>query len=68
MCDVFENKNLCYNLRSETHFYENKGQYLKPWDKLLKYLAIKVWDITSYVIKSIENLELFKIENKEMGT
>ena len=42
MCDIFENRNTSYNLRSHTD--------------LLKYLVTKVWDTVPHKIKSVENL------------
>ena len=44
MYDVFENRNISYNLRSQTHFMRAGVNTSDFGINLLKYLAIKVWD------------------------
>ena len=75
MCDIFETRNLDYNLRSKIGFRRTRVntssfglsflKYLatKIWDfglSFLKYLATKIWDIAPYDIKSVGNLNWFK--------
>ena len=60
MCDIFETRNLNYNLRSQTDFARtgvNTSSFgLNP----LKYLATKILDIIPCDIKSTGNLNSFK--------
>ena len=67
MCDVFETRNLNYDLRSPTDFIRTRVNFFSFGLNSLKYLATKIWDIAPYDIKSVENLNSFekKIRNCE---
>ena len=63
MCDdIFETRNLDYNLRSQRDFirtHVNTSSFgLAKFFKI--YLATKIWDIVPYEIKSVGNINLFK--------
>ena len=60
MCDVFETRNLDYNLRSQIDFIRARVNTSSFGLCSLKYLATKIWDIVPYEIKSVGNINLFK--------
>ena len=60
ICDIFETRNLGYNLRSQTDFLRTFVNTSSFGLSSLKYLAAKIWDIVPYKIKSVGNLKLFK--------
>ena len=68
MCDIFETRNLDYNLRSQIDFIRTRVNTSSFRLSSLKYLAIKIWDIVPYEINSVGNLSLFKKKNKKLGT
>ena len=68
ICDIFETRNLGYNLRSQTDFVRTFVNNSSFGLSSLKYLAAKIWDIVPYEIKSVGNLKLFKKKNKNLGT
>ena len=60
MCDIFETRNLDYNLRSQIDFLRTRVNTSSFGLSFLKYLATKIWDIAPYDIKSVRNLNWFK--------
>ena len=60
MCDIFETRNLEYNLRSQIDFIRTRVNTSSFGLSPLKYLATKIWDIVPYEIKSVGNINLFK--------
>ena len=60
MCDIFETRNLNYNLRSQIDFIRTRVNTSSFGLSSLKKLATKIWDIVPYEIKSVGNLNLFK--------
>ena len=60
MCDIFETRNLDYNLRSQIDFIRTRVNTSSFGLSSLKYLATKIWDSVPYEIKSVGNLSLFK--------
>ena len=60
MCDIFETRNLDYNLRSQIDFIRACANTSSFGLSSLKYLATKIWDVLPYEIKSIGNINLFK--------
>ena len=56
MCDIFENRNISYSIRSHTDFMRTSVNTTNLGINSLKYLVKKVWDIVLYKIKLIENL------------
>ena len=60
MCDIFETRNLDYNLRSQIDFIRTRANTSSFGLSFLKYLATKIWDVLPYEIKSIGNINLFK--------
>ena len=60
MCDIFETRNLDYNLRSQRDFIRTRVNTSSFGLSSLKYLATKIWDIVPYEIKSVGNINLFK--------
>ena len=59
-CDIFETRNLDYNLRSQIDFIRTRVNTSSFGLSSLKYLATKIWDIVPYEIKSVGNINLFK--------
>ena len=60
MCDIFETRNLDYNLRSQMDFIRTRVSTSSFGLSSLKYLAKKIWNIVPYYIKSVGNLNSFK--------
>ena len=60
MCDIFEIRNLDYNLRSHIDFIRTRANTSSFGLSSLEYLAAKIWDIVPNNIKSFGNLNLFK--------
>ena len=60
MCDIFETRNLDYNLRSQIDFLRTRVNTSSFGLSFLKYLATKIWNIAPYDIKSVRNLNWFK--------
>ena len=60
MCDIFETRNLDYNLRPQLEFIRIRANTSSFGLTSLKYLATKIWDIVPYEIKSVGNLNLLK--------
>ena len=60
MCDIFETKNLDYDLRSKRDFIRTRVNSSSFGLSSLKYLATKIWDIVPYEIKSVGNMNLIK--------
>ena len=55
MCDIFETRNLDYNLKSHMDFIRTRANNSSFGLSSLKYLAAKIWDIVPYEIKSVGN-------------
>ena len=68
MCDIFETRNLDYNIRSQRDFVRMRVNTSSFGLSFLKYLTTKIWDIVPYEIKSVGNINLFKkkIRNWEL--
>ena len=60
MRDIFETRNLDYNLRSQIDFIRTRANTSSFGLSSLKYLATKIRNIVPYDIKSVGNLNLFK--------
>ena len=60
MCNVFQTRNVNYNLRSETDFIRTSVNTSNFGLNPLKYLAAKTWDFVLYDIKSVKIQILFK--------
>ena len=60
MCDIFEIRNLDYNLRSQRDIIKTRVNTSRFGLRPLKYLVTKIWDIVPYEIKSVGNINLFK--------
>ena len=60
MCNVFQTRNVNYNLRSETDFIRTRVNTSTFGLNSLKYLAAKTWDFVLYDIKSVKIQILFK--------
>ena len=60
MCNVFQTRNMNYNLRSETDFIRTRVNTSTFGLNSLKYLAAKTWDFVLYDIKSVKIQILFK--------
>ena len=59
MYDIFETRNLEYNLRPQIDFIRTGVSTSSFGLSSLKYLASKIWDIVPYKIKSVGNTNLF---------
>ena len=64
MCDIFETRNLDYNLRSQRDFIRTCVNTSSSGLSSLKYLNTKIWDIVPYDIKP----KLVSEKNKKLGT
>ena len=60
MYDIFEIRNLDYNLRSQRDFIRTCANTSSFGLNSLKYLATKIWYIVPYEIKPVGNINLFK--------
>ena len=60
MCDIFETRNLDYNLRLERDFIRTLANTSSFGLSSLKHLATKIWDMVPYEIKSVGYINLFK--------
>ena len=60
ICDIFETRNLDYNLKSQKDFTRTRVNISSFGLSSSKYLATKIWDIVPYDIKSVGNVNLFK--------
>ena len=60
MGDIFETRNINYNLRSQTDFARVNVNTTSFGLNSLRYLASKIWDIVPNDIKLAESLDLFK--------
>ena len=58
--DIFETRNLNYNLSSQTDFIRTLVNTSGFGLNSIKYLATKIWNIVLYDIKSVKNLNSFK--------
>ena len=67
MCDIFETRNINYNLRSQADFAGTNVNTTSFGLNSLRYLATKIWDIVPNEIKLAENLDLFKEKIKKWG-
>ena len=56
MCDIFENRNISYCIRSHTDFMRACVNTTNLRINSFKYLVTKVCDVVPYKIKLIENL------------
>ena len=59
MSELFEKRNLNYNLRSQTDFSLHSVNTATYGLKSLKYFAGKVWSIVTFEIKNARSLEEF---------
>ena len=68
MCDIFETRNLDYNLRSQINHIRPRVNSSSFGLISIKYLCTKITHIVPYDIKSVGNLNLFqkKIKNWEL--
>ena len=61
MCDIFETRNLNYNLKPKQVLYPMHVSIPPVLDiNSSKYLATKIWDIVPYDNKSVEKLNSCK--------
>ena len=67
MCDIFETRNLDYNLRSQRDFIRTHVNSFSFGLSSLKYVATKIWDIVPHEIKSVGNINLFKRKIRNWG-
>ena len=59
MSELFEKRNLNYNLRSQTDFLLHSVNTVAYGLKSLKYFAGKVWSIVPFEIRNARSLEEF---------
>ena len=62
MCDIFETRNLDYNLKSQIDYIRTRFNASSFWLSSLKYLTTKIWDTVPYKTKSVGNINLSKKE------
>ena len=59
MNDIFDRRDISYNLRTQTDFFRAYVSTSQFGLKSLKYFASKVWDMIPIEIKNSENLATF---------
>ena len=64
MYDIFEQRNIQYNLRSKTDFKLRSVKTVSCGLRSLRYLDPKKWNIDPFEIKNPETLEQFKTKTK----
>ena len=64
MHDIFEQRNIQYNLRSQTDFQLGSVKKVNCGLRALKYLCPKIWNIVPFDTKNSETLEQFKMKIK----
>ena len=60
MHEIFGQRNIRYNLRSQTDFHLGSVKTVKCGLRELRYHGLKIWNIASLEIKHLETLEQFK--------
>ena len=60
MNEIFELRNVSYNLRSQTDFDSGLARTNSFGIDSLKYMAAKVWDMVPNDIKNVDSLHIFK--------
>ena len=64
MHEIFEQRNIQYNHRSQTDFHLGSVKTVNCGLSALRYLNLKIWKIVSLEIKHSETLEQFKMKIK----
>ena len=64
MHEIFEQRNIQYNLRSQTDFQLGSVKTVKCGLRALRYLGPKIWNIVPFEIKNSETLAQFKMKIK----
>ena len=64
MHEIFEQRNIQYNLRSQTDFQLGSVKTINCGLRALKYLGPKIWNIFPFEIKNSETLAQFKLKIK----
>ena len=64
MHEIFEQRNIQYNLRSQTDFQLGSVKTVNCGLRTLRCLGPKIWNIVSFEIKISETLAKFKIKIK----
>ena len=64
MHEIFEQRNIQYNLRSQTDFQLGSVKTVNCDLRALKYLGPKIWNIVPSEIKHSESLAQFKMKIK----
>ena len=65
MCDIFDRRDISYNLRTQTDFFRGSINTSRFGVNSLNYFASKVWNMIPIDIRNSENLDIFtkKIKN-----
>ena len=61
---MFEQRNIQYNLRSQTDFQLGSVKTVDCGLRALKHLGPKIWNIVPFEIENLKTLSLFKIKIK----
>ena len=64
MHEIFEQRNIQYNLRSQTDFQLGSVKTVNCGLRALRYLGPKIWNIVPFEIKNSETLAQFKMKIK----
>ena len=64
MHEIFEQRNIQYNLRSHTDFQLVSVKTVNCDLRALRYLSPKIWNIVPFEIKNSETLGQFKMKTK----
>ena len=62
--EIFEQRNIQYNLRSQTDFQLGPVKTVNWGLRALRYLGPKIWNIVPFEVKNSETLEQFNIKIK----
>ena len=68
MHEIFEQRNIQYNLGSQTDLQLGSVKTVNCCLRALRYLSPKIWNIDLFVIKNSETLEQFKMKIKSWKT
>ena len=59
MCDIFDRRDISYNLRTQTDFFRGYVNTSRFGLNSLNYFASKVWNMIPIDIRNSENLDRF---------
>ena len=64
MHEIFEQRNIQCNLRSQTEFQLGSVKTVNRGLRTLRYLGTKIWNIVPFEVKNSETIAQFKMKIK----